>query len=105
MNGPGVREAKIETAICQYAAGWLTGKPQVSTAECPALFPYETETAATISTRGLGTAWRNGVSGRAPLTHFCSRWDAAARARRHFCPEDHQLPAARKQDKSPRQKW
>lgn len=56
MNGPGVREAKIEAAICQYATGWLIGKPQVSTAECPASFPYKIETATATSPQGLGTA-------------------------------------------------
>lgn len=63
MNGPGVREAKIETAICQYATGWLTGKPQVSPAKCPASFPYKIETAIAISPWGLGTAQCHGASG------------------------------------------
>lgn len=63
MNGPGVKEAKIETAICQYAPRWLIGKPQVSTAKCPASFPYKTETATAISPQGLGTAQCNGASG------------------------------------------
>lgn len=52
MNGPGVREAKIETAICQYVTGWLIGKPQVSTTKCPASFLYKTEIAIETS---LGT--------------------------------------------------
>ena len=63
MNGPGVREAKIETAICQHATGWLIGKPQVPTAKCPASFPYKIGTAVAISPRGLGTAQCNGASG------------------------------------------
>lgn len=66
MNGPGVREAKIETAICQHATGWLIGKPQVWTAKCPASFPYKTETAIAVSPWGLGTARFNGCLGELP---------------------------------------
>lgn len=63
MNGPGVREAKIEPAICQCTPGWLIGKPQCSAAECPAWFPHGIEAAVAMSPRGLGTAQSDGASG------------------------------------------
>lgn len=63
MNGPGVREAKIEAAICQCTPGWLIGKPQCSAAECPAWFGRGIEASLAISPYGLGTAQSRGVSG------------------------------------------
>lgn len=78
MNGPGVREAKIEPAICQYTPGWLIGKPQHSAAERPAWFCHGTEAAVAISPRGLGTAQSNGLSSPSALL---STWGPAVCAR------------------------
>lgn len=81
MNGPGVREAKIEPAICQHTPGWLIGKPQCSATERPAWFCHGMEAAVAISPHGLGTAWSDGACGWAPPMPFCSTWGPVVCAR------------------------